>query len=95
MFKIYRSVLVSLCLIVSISVLGQSSKTDNSPELTAKFGKGVKLVAADSSFDAKLNFRIQSLASYSTRLDDPSKAPQTAMMIRRATYQSRWLHGQP
>lgn len=77
--------LVFLCLLLGASsALGQQKKTSNSPQITAKFGKGVVLTAADSSFNMKINFRMQNLATYSRRLDDLSLPGESAFMIRRS-----------
>lgn len=53
------------------------------PKIKASFGKGITISPVDKSFSMKLNFRIQSLASYSKDIGDPDGGT-AALMIRRS-----------
>ena len=71
--------LIVILLVSSLSLLAQEKTT---PELSASFGKGISFTPADKSFSMKLNFRIQSLATYSHVIGEPGGKP--SLMIRRS-----------
>ena len=73
--------LLILELLICVSPLIAQEK--NAPIFaTASFGKGVAIMPADSSFSMKLNFRIQTLASYSRKIGDENGI--ASLMIRRS-----------
>ena len=71
--------LVSIIFISSLSVLAQEKPK---AELSASFGKGINFTPADKSFSMKLNFRMQSLATYSRVVGE--SGGESSLMIRRS-----------
>ena len=73
-----------LLILIFLSPLFGIAQQNNTPEITAQFGKGVNIKAADNSFSMKLGFRMQTLAVFSHTLGDTENPLDHDFMIRRS-----------
>lgn len=80
--NIMKKLLPLLVFLIAIAPLSAQHK--DQVNITAKFGKGIRLMAADSSVSMKLNFRMQSLAYYTHDLNSMDESGDFAFLMRRA-----------
>ena len=70
-------------LFATFSLVAQSSAKEQLPNVELKFGKGLQVLAADSSMALKIGFRFQSLFNSERSLEDGADW-QSNFLIRRA-----------
>ena len=73
----------TLLLLATFTLVAQSSAKKQSPDVELKFGKGLQILAADSSMALKIGFRFQSLFNSERSLADDGEW-QSNFLIRRA-----------
>jgi phosphate-selective porin OprO/OprP len=79
--KKYSTFVLSFCLLLCVSVL--NAQNIKRPTTTLKFGKGLKITAADSSAEMKFNIRFQSLYNSERSLAE-GESWESNFLIRRA-----------
>lgn len=72
-----------LCL-ATVSLVAQPSANKQLPKVELKFGKGLQMLAADSSMALKIGFRFQSLYNSERALEDGA-AWESKFLVR-------WAH---
>ena len=82
-FLLQLSGVFTLLLLATFSLVAQSSAQKQLPDVELKFGKGLQVLAADSSMALKIGFRFQSLFNSERSLADDSDW-QSNFLIRRA-----------
>lgn len=70
-------------LLLALFILNGLLAYSQAPGISAKFGKGVKFTAADSSFSVKIGARFQTLFYSNFVLDDNNTTVEEEMQIRR------------
>ena len=73
----------TVLLLATFTLVAQSSAKKQFPDVELKFGKGLQVLAADSSMALKIGFRFQSLFNSERSLEDGSDW-ETNFLIRRA-----------
>ncbi len=73
----------TILLLATFSLVAQSSAKKQLPKVELKFGKGLQVLAADSSMALKIGFRFQSLFNSERSLEDGADW-QSNFLIRRA-----------
>jgi len=76
---IFLAFLISFACQIPLTTFGQSQ----APDVSLRFGKGLKLTAADSSMQLKVNFRVQSLFTTEGTLNSDSEW-ESKFLVRRA-----------
>jgi len=74
---------LTVLLLATFTLVAQSSAKKQFPDVELKFGKGLQVLAADSSMALKIGFRFQSLFNSERSLEDGSDW-ETNFLIRRA-----------
>ena len=82
-FLLQLSGVFTLLLLVTFSLVAQSSAKKQLPDVELKFGKGLQILAADSSMALKIGFRFQSLFNSERSLIEDADW-QSNFLVRRA-----------
>jgi len=82
-FSLQISGVFTILLLATFSLVAQSSAKKQLPDVELKFGKGLQVLAADSSMALKIGFRFQTLFNSERSLEDGADW-QSNFLIRRA-----------
>ena len=72
----------TILLLATFSLVAQSAAKKQSPNVELKFGKGLQVLAADSSMALKIGFRFQSLFNSERSLADDAEWESNFLIIR-------------